>query len=317
MTAPGAPPNEESVVLVDGPWAHREVSANGARFHVAECGDGPLVLLLHGFPEFWWAWREQLVSLASAGFRAVAPDLRGYGASDKPPRGYDGFTLAADVAGLVRALGERSCLLVGHDWGGLIAWSVATVHPELVRGVAVLDTPHPLRLRAGLLADRRQRAAATHVFAFQTPRLAERMLTKDGAAWVGSALRDWSSPGWPPPDVERRFRDAMLLPKTAHLALEYYRWALRSLVRPDGARWARALRRGVAVPTLQLHGTLDPVYLPETAAGSGRWVRAPYTWRPLEGVGHFSAQEVPERVDAELLAWARGLPDDGSLRLTR
>ena len=100
-------PVDESAVLIDGPWTHRFVSANGSRFHVVEAGTGPLVLFLHGFPEFWWAWHQQLPRLADAGFRAVAVDLRGYGASDKPPRGYDGYTMAADVAGLIRALGER------------------------------------------------------------------------------------------------------------------------------------------------------------------------------------------------------------------
>ena len=305
------PPSEDAVVLVEGPWSHREVSANGVRLHLAECGEGPLVLLLHGFPEFWWAWRSQLVALADAGFRAVAPDLRGYGTSDKPPRGYDGPTLAADITGLVRALGERHCLLVGHDWGGLVAWSVATVKPSVVRALAVLDTPHPLQLRAALLAEAAQRRAARHVLTFQAPRLAERMLTRDGAAWVGDALQRWSRPGWPPPDVERRFRDAMLLPKTAHLALEYYRWSLRSMVRPDGARWVRALRRGVDVPTLQLHGALDPVYLPRTARSSGRWVRGRYEWRLVQGTGHFTAQEAPELVDAALVSWARAATAPG------
>src|SRR4051794_30773484 len=91
-------PVDESCVLLDGPWRHRFVSANGTRFHVVEAGSGPLVLFLHGFPEFWWAWHEQLRLTAEAGFRAVAVDLRGYGASDKPPRGYDGYTMAGDVA---------------------------------------------------------------------------------------------------------------------------------------------------------------------------------------------------------------------------
>src|SRR5919108_3064010 len=116
---PGAP--DSSVVLVEGPWTHRVVRANGIALHVAELGTGPLVLLLHGFPEFWWSWRHQLVGLAEAGYRVVAPDLRGYGASDKPPRGYDGYTLAGDIAGLVRALGERKAVLVGCGYGGLLA----------------------------------------------------------------------------------------------------------------------------------------------------------------------------------------------------
>ena len=98
---------DASSVLIDGPWQHRFVSANGARFHVAEQGEGPLVLLLHGFPQFWWAWRHQMPALADAGYRVAAMDLRGYGASDKPPRGYDTFTLAADVASVIRSLGEK------------------------------------------------------------------------------------------------------------------------------------------------------------------------------------------------------------------
>ncbi|WP_040924835.1 alpha/beta fold hydrolase, partial [Saccharomonospora iraqiensis] len=114
MPRSSAPPPDPSSVRLAGPWTHRDVSANGIRLHVAELGSGPLVLLLHGFGEFWWVWHRQLRDLADAGYRAVAVDLRGYGDSDKPPRGYDGWTLAGDVAGLVRALGERRAHLVGH-----------------------------------------------------------------------------------------------------------------------------------------------------------------------------------------------------------
>ena len=150
---------EESAVLVDGPWEHRDVSANGIRLHVAEIGRGPAVVLLHGFPEFWWSWRHQLLALADAGFRAVAVDLRGYAASDKPPRGYDSFTLAADVAGLIRALGEQQATVVGHDWGGHIGWTLAAVHPTVVRRLVVLSDPHPLRWPAAIARHRGQRRA--------------------------------------------------------------------------------------------------------------------------------------------------------------
>src|SRR5262245_64861874 len=108
------------MVELPGPWAHRYVAANGARFHVVEAepatgsAAAPLVLLLHGFAEFWWAWRDQLPALAAAGYRAVAMDLRGYGGSDKTPNGYDPRTLARDVSGVVKALGERSAVVVGH-----------------------------------------------------------------------------------------------------------------------------------------------------------------------------------------------------------
>jgi pimeloyl-ACP methyl ester carboxylesterase len=107
--------NGGSPIYVDGPWSHRAVTANGTRFHIAEAGEGPLVLLLHGFPQFWWTWRAQLTSLPTAGYRAVAADMRGYGGSDKPPRGYDLITAASDAAGMVRALGEANAVIVGHD----------------------------------------------------------------------------------------------------------------------------------------------------------------------------------------------------------
>src|ERR1700722_8841173 len=142
----------ESAIAISGPWTHRTVSANGTRFHVASIGDGPLVLLLHGFPEFWWTWRTQLVSLAAAGYRAVAADLRGYGGSDKPPRGYDLITAAADAAGLIRALGEANAAVVGHDWGGLTAWTLGAYFPKAVRRLAIVSMAHPLRMRARVLS---------------------------------------------------------------------------------------------------------------------------------------------------------------------
>jgi pimeloyl-ACP methyl ester carboxylesterase len=144
---------EPTSVLVPGPWTHRDVSTNGTRLHIAECGSGPLVLLVHGFPEFWWSWRDQLTALADAGYRAVACDLRGYGASDKPPRGYDIFTLASDLAGLIRALGERQAVLVGQDCGGFLAWSTAVLHPDVVRRLVVVGTPHPLRMRQAIFGE--------------------------------------------------------------------------------------------------------------------------------------------------------------------
>src|SRR5258706_8116116 len=106
----------EASIYLDGPWSHRSVSANGTRFHIAESGDGPLVLLLHGFPQFWWTWRHQLRTLSKAGFRAVAVDLRGYGGSDKPPRRYHLVTAPSDRAGPVRSLREANPLGGGHHF---------------------------------------------------------------------------------------------------------------------------------------------------------------------------------------------------------
>lgn len=304
------PSPDAAAVLVDGPWTHRDVSANGIRLHVAEAGTGPLVLLLHGFPEFWWSWRHQLVGLADAGYRVVAPDLRGYGASDKPPRGYDAPTLAGDVAGLVRALGERDAAIVGHDWGGVLAWTVGTLHPRVVRRLAVLDAPHPRRLRSALLTDPRgQLRASGYALTFQTPRYAESLLTRDDGAYVGRLLAEWSGPAWQRTadfaEAVRRCREAVRIPKTAHCALEYYRWMVRSQFRPDGQRYLRSLAEPVTAPTLQLHGALDRCLLPRTAQGSGRYVAAAYEWRLLEGLGHFPHQEAPDLVTGELARWAK------------
>jgi len=296
----------ESDVLLPGPWRHRDVSANGARFHIAEAGDGPLVLMLHGFPQMWWHWRHQLTDLPQHGFRAVAPDLRGYGASDKPPRGYDVYTLAADVAGLVRALGERDAVIVGHDWGGLLAWAVATFHPEVVSKLVILSMPHPLRLRAQIAVDPRgQLRASWYVFAFQAPWWAERLLVKDDAERVSRLLHDWGGPGYPDAESDRLYRTAMQIPTVSFCALEYYRWAIRSVVRPDGYRFAKRMQSPVAAPTLQMHGALDGCLLPRTALGSGRYVEGVYEWRLLDGVGHFPAEEAPDLVTAEIVRWAK------------
>ncbi|ABD13639.1 putative hydrolase or acyltransferase of alpha/beta superfamily [Frankia casuarinae] len=297
---------EPATVLVDGPWRHRDVSANGTRLHVAELGSGPLVLLLHGFPQFWWAWRHQLTALAAAGYRVVAPDLRGYGASDKPPRGYDAFTLSDDVAGLVRALGEPDAAVVGHDWGGLLGWTTAVRHPMVVRRLAILAMPHPLRLRHQIAADPRgQGVASRYMLGFQLPWRPERVLVAEDAAHVATLLRGWGGPGYPDAEAERRYRSAMRVPGVAHSSLEYHRWIFRSLFRPDGARFGSVLRRSLRMETLQIHGEMDRCFLPSTAQGSGRYVSGPYTWRLLGEIGHFPHEEAPDLVNAELLGWLR------------
>jgi pimeloyl-ACP methyl ester carboxylesterase len=304
-----SPSVDDSCVLIDGPWTHRFVNANGTRFHVVEAGTGPLVLMLHGFPECWFAWEHQLVAVAEAGFRAVAVDLRGYGASDKPPRGYDGYTMAGDVAGLIRALGERRAVLVGSGYGGMIAWSTACFHPRLVRRVVVTGAAHPLRLRAGLLADPRgQLVSSLPMLRFQVPRF-EHALTRDRAAVIGAYLRRWAGAGWVDTpdfiDYETRCREAFRIPQTAFCALEAYRWAARSVLRLQGYRYVKQMQQPIVSPTLQLHGSLDTAVLPRTALGSGRYVLAEYEWRLLDGVGHFPHREAPELVTGEILRWAK------------
>ncbi len=300
---------EDSSVMIEGPWSHRFISANGSRFHVAELGTGPLVLLLHGFPEFWWAWHQQLPMLADAGFRAVAMDLRGYGASDKPPRGYDGFTLSADVTGAIRALGERRAIIVGAGAGGLVGWATAALHPKMVQRLVVLGAAHPLRLRSAFITQAAQRRAGAALLKFQLPRF-EHVLTRDNAALVGELLDEWTGPAFQATaayaEYAAKCREAMRIPQAAFCALEAYRWAFRSTMRLHGYRFVRAMKQPVITPTLQLQGSLDTVMIPATAQGSGRYVLADYEWRLLDGIGHFPHVETPDLVTGEIIRWAKG-----------
>ncbi|MGH8793003.1 MAG: alpha/beta fold hydrolase [Stackebrandtia sp.] len=300
---------DDSVILIPGPWRHRLVDANGVRFHVAEAGEGPLILLVHGFPEFWWTWQHQLPALAEAGYRVAAVDLRGYGASDKPPRGYDAYTMASDVIGLIRALGEREAVVVGHDLGGLLGFAAAAFHPRSVRKLVVVSSAHPLRQRAALAVDPRgQLSASRHILAFQLPRF-ERVVVRDDAAMVETLMRAWagSSIRYTPEFTAyiRSCRDAIQLPQAAFCALEAYRWALRTALRLAGRRFVKLLQEPIKVPTLQLHGDRDVCMLPRTAQGSGRYVAAHYEWRALRGVGHFPQLEAPETVTGEILRWMK------------
>lgn len=293
-------------VLVPGPWTRRDVSANGIRLHVAEAGTGPPVLLLPGFPDTWWGWRHQLTGLAGAGFRAIAVDPRGWGGSDKPPRGHDLWTLAGDVAGLVRALGETRVALVGHGWGGIVAWTVAALHPRAVRALAAIAAPHPLAL---LRCDPAQRRALLPFAACQLPWWPERRLIRDGGALVERAMRRAAGPGWAGTAdfaaAAARNRATALQPGAAHCALEHARWAGRSRLRPDGRRFARALDHPLGVAALQVHGAADPVVLESTARASAAWAGAGHEMHVLPDVGHFVPQEAPDRTTTLLVDFLR------------
>lgn len=306
----GTPSPDLSDVVIAGPWEHRDVSANGARFHVVEAHPAvggstavgaPLVLLLHGFPEFWWAWRHQLPALAAAGYRAVAMDLRGYGGSDKPPRGYDPFTLSADVAGVIRALGEPRATLVGHGWGGFVAWSTAVLQALHVTRLVTVSAPHPLRLRS----PRRIRSLRTWAddITFQLPIAPEHRLVARDGAYIEAILRRTSRPGWPDADTARRYREVFTVRPTPHCALEYFRWAARSAFRSDGRRFAARMADPVGVSVLQIHGSADKAAPINSARGSSRYVAGSYRWRELVGVGHFPHEEAPTVFTRELLDW--------------
>lgn len=292
-------------VRMPGPWVHRDLAANGARFHIAEQGTGPLVLLVHGWPQYWWAWRHQMAALAAAGYRAVALDLRGMGGSDRTPRGYDPTNLALDITGVIRSLGEHSAHLVGHATGGSLSWVAAVMRPSVVQSLTVISAAHPRQLRRALLQDRKQIAAFDHVLGFQRPWIPERRLVADDAAQIGDYLTEWTGPNLLDDEALENYRNAMRIPSTAHCSIEPYRWLVRSMARPDGIQFARRMKKPVTAPTLHIQGAADPVLLSHTALGAGEYVQAPYRWRLLPGVGHFPHEESVAEVNNELINWVR------------
>ncbi|MGW0159916.1 alpha/beta fold hydrolase [Mycobacterium sp. NPDC003323] len=321
------PRPDPSVVRIEGPWRHLQVHANGIRFHVVEAESsvptGPLVILLHGFGSFWWSWRHQLRGLGTAasaatgkgtaasaatgkgtGARVVAVDLRGYGDSDKPPRGYDGWTLAGDTAGLVRALGHTSATLVGHADGGLVCWATSLLHPRAVDAVALVSSPHPVALRASVLAHSAQRRALLPwLLRYQVPRWPERKLTRHNAAELERVVRERAGDAWPASEdfaqTVRHLRQAIQIPGAAHSTLEYQRWAVRSQLRAEGRRFMHSMARPVGVPLLHLRGTADPYVLSDPVARS-----LPYApdgrYESVAGAGHYAHEEAPGPVNAVL-----------------
>ncbi len=281
------------------------LEANGIHFHALASGpaQGPLALLLHGFPDLARSWQPQLAALGAAGFRAVAPDMRGYGGTDKSGP-YDTATLAHDVAGLVHALGRERATVVGHDWGGGAAWAVTAFAPEVLERLVILNCPHPCVMQQELLHSFRQLRRSWYMFLFQIPWLPEWALRRDGALVIGKTLRAAShvKAVWTP-ETTQPYRDNFMQPGVASAAVGYYRAALRS-----GRALARAAKaHPIAVPTLIIWGKEDPALgvqlldekklAPWFAPGNKPQIDL------LEGIGHFVHVEAPERVNQALLAW--------------
>lgn len=312
MTAPAVTDPAESapagIALRDeGPWQHRDVSANGIRFHVAEAGSGPLVILLHGFAQYWRSWRYQLPGLAAAGFRVVAPDLRGYGDTDKAMRGYDALTLADDVAGLVRALGERDAVLVGQGYGGVTALGTAIMKPNQVRGVVAIGAPHPMHI-ARMRRPARDRYSRLLLWA-ALPYWPERHLVARNAALLERIVRAYSGPAWRASsdfrDTIQRMRSAIRIPGAAHGAVEQLRWAARSRFRADGHRHRDALDVPIDVPVLHVVGDADRFTPRESLSRARRHCSGWYAVSVVPGVGHYPAEEAPERVTSLIDELAR------------
>ncbi|HEX9941624.1 MAG TPA: alpha/beta hydrolase [Thermoanaerobaculia bacterium] len=277
---------------------HRTIATNGVRLHAAEAGpeSGPLLVLLHGFPEFWYGWRHQIGPLAAAGFHVLAPDQRGYNLSGKPRRvsAYNLDELALDVLGLIDGEGAAKAYVVGHDWGGVVAWWLGIKHPDRLERLALLNIPHPKVMRRTLLASSRQRRKSSYVFFFQLPWLPERAFRRDGFAYAARALQATSRPGTFADADLGRYREAWSQPGAVRSMIHWYRAALRSP--PEWPRGSRV--RGV--PTLLLWGAKDRFLGREMAQPSidlcddGRL-------EFFEEASHWIQHEEPERVNRRIL----------------
>ncbi len=281
------------------------LNANGIGFHALADGpaDGPLVLCLHGFPELGRSWRHQLPALASAGYRAVAPDLRGYGETEL--RGpFDLPTLVGDVAGLVAVLGRERAVVMGHDWGGAVAWSVAARRPSVVERLVVLNCPPPQVLARAIVRSPAQLRRSWYVLFFQLPWLPERRMAANAAEVVARALvgGSYRREAWTREEVDA-YRAAFARPGRAKAAIDWYRAGFRRSLRPRHA----PARGTVAAPTLVLWGVEDrflgrELVTLERLRGAFSEGNVPSVVL-IEDAGHFVQNEAPERVNDELLRW--------------
>jgi len=276
---------------------HRTFLTNGVRLHAVVAGpeDGPLLILLHGFPELWYGWRHQIEPLAAAGFHVIAPDQRGYNRSDKPQgvRAYNLDALALDVMGLLDALGRQKACIAAHDWGGAVAWWLGMKHADRIERLAFLNMPHLKVMDRNLWRNPAQRRKSTYIFLFQLPWLPELYLSRDDWKKATRALRSTSRPGTFTETDLAIYRAAWSQPGAMTAMLNWYRAALRA--RP---RWPPDLR--VHVPTLLIWGTQDRFLGVEMAQPSidlcddGRLVL-------IDEATHWVQHEEPERVNGLLL----------------
>ncbi len=232
------------------------LSSNGVTLHVLRAGpqDGPLLILLHGFPEFAHAWRRYILAFAQAGFRVIAPDQRGYNLSDKPPRVTDYVydELAADVLGLIDSEGRKKASLVGHDWGAAVVWWTAMRHPDRVHKACTINVPHPEVMRATLLGGGlRQKLKSAYMFYFQVPLLPERSIMKADGRSLFDRIVASSRPGTFSKADEAVYLKAWAQPEAPRAMLDWYRAALRQTQGPQPESFR------IKVPMLVLWGRKD------------------------------------------------------------
>ncbi len=278
---------------------HRFFDVSGVRLHAALHGPpkGDLVVLLHGFPEYWGAWKHQLRALADAGFYAVAPDLRGYNLSDRPAgvAAYSIEKLSGDVAALIRALGRDQAVVVGHDWGGGVAWDVAMRFPDVVKKLVVMNCPHPKRMADGL-RNARQMRKSWYMFFFQIPWLPERLLATDDYR----GLRRTFAKILPPAEVEG-FIEAARNAGGLRGGVNYYRAMFRKIWSPS---MKKEVIRPIQCPVRVLWGRPDAFLGDEIAEPPTDLVpHARTVW--IDGGTHWVQNKAPERVNEELISFVR------------
>jgi pimeloyl-ACP methyl ester carboxylesterase len=315
---------------------HRFLDVNAIRLHYAEAGEGPVVLLCHGWPELWYSWRHQMPALAAAGYRVLAPDMRGYGESGAPAavEDYTILHLVGDMVGLLDALGIDQAVAVGHDWGAVVAWHAALLRPDRFRAVAAMSVAHTPR--AGmppLEAARRAGLDRLYWLYFQEPGVAERELEADVErslrriyhAGSGDVPADWHWRALVPPGgglLDTTIEPAVPAPWLAPGDLAHYAAAFARSGFRGGLNWYRNIDRNWALmapfagavirqpalfiagerdPTLRLRLRRDPI---EAMAAAVPGLRAKVL---VPGAGHWVQQEAAERVNAELIAFLRGL----------
>ena len=266
---------------------------NGVQLHYREAGRGPLVIMLHGFPEFWYAWRHLMPAVADAGYRVIAPDMRGYNLSGKPQgvSAYTMDTLADDIAALVHHMGERRAHIIAHDWGGAVAWHLAMRHREVVDRLIIVNAPHP-RAYAREIRRPRQLWRSRYMVLFQLPRVGEALLARNDFAHVRRALRnDPVNPdAFSEVDIDR-YVQALARPWALTSAINYYRAAARFRPRPTPGFSSR-----IDVPTLVVWGERDRYLDVRLLDGLERWVPN-VTVERLPDVSHWVMSDAPEDLE--------------------
>jgi pimeloyl-ACP methyl ester carboxylesterase len=267
----------------------------GVKIHYAELGRrGPLIVMIHGFPDFWYGWRDQMAAL-SRRYRTVAIDQRGYNLSDKPAgvEAYDLTVLASDVAAVIRDVGEDRAVVVGHDWGGAVAWTFAMLHPEQTERLVILNSPHPRCLLRELRTNPAQQAASAYARAFQADGAERSFLAENlPRLWVTD------------PQALERYVEAFRRSDVTAM-LNYYR---RNYPR---APYADIELPMITAPVLEIHGLDDPFLLAAGLNGTWQWLSAPLTLVTLPGVGHFVQQDASAEVTKAIKSW---LTSEGIVR---